>query len=79
MPQTFITLFMGHHTRHQRSGAFMGFIGDMGFIPDIGSLGFLVNSLVKLAALSRHRTLMSPIKRFAGRKIRSSSGAELTG
>ena|SRR5579864_4893832 len=39
----------------------IGFIGDMGLIPDIGSIGFLVNCLVKLAAISRHRTLMSPI------------------
>jgi hypothetical protein len=24
----------------------IGFIGDMGFIPDIGSIGFIVNCLV---------------------------------
>jgi hypothetical protein len=29
----------------------IGFIGDMGFIPDIGSIGFIVDGLVKLWAL----------------------------
>jgi hypothetical protein len=31
----------------------IGFIGDMGFIPDIGSIGFIVNCLVKLAGSHR--------------------------
>jgi len=29
----------------------IGFIGDMGFMPDIGSKGFIVDCLVKLPAL----------------------------
>jgi hypothetical protein len=32
----------------------IGSIGDMGFIPDIGSIGFIVNWLVKLAGSHRN-------------------------
>jgi hypothetical protein len=45
----------------------IGFIGDMGFIPDIGSIGFIVNCLVKLAGSHRNE----PVPNFE--RIQTSS------